>query len=190
MIKRKQWSGGVTPKQVVRHPVTSAGDAVDTVVLHHSVTSSTPFETVLRSIERYHISGEFYDIAYNYLLNDSQAAEGRGGFVQGGATGAGMDASSLSVCVLGNFETTEVSDLQIDTLAGLLVELISVGVLSPRFRLAPHSDYKATACCGKNLTAAIPEVMRRVAAAVAAPAVRPGLSDAQKLQAIEAILKG
>ncbi len=193
MIKRKHWSAGVTPKRVVKHPVTSAGGAVDTVVLHHSVTGSEPFETVLRSIERFHINGEFYDIAYNFLMNDKNTAEGRGAFVQGGATGAGMDASSLSICVLGDYETAGkhvVSADLVDGLAGLLVDLVKMGVVAPGFNLAAHSDFKATACCGVRLKAEIPRVMRIVHAAISGVTEPRKLTDAQKLKAIEAILKG
>jgi len=193
MIKRKQWSAGVTPKRVVKHPITSAGGAVDTVVLHHSVTSSEPFETVLRSIERYHISGEFYDIAYNFLLNDKHTAEGRGAFVQGGATGAGMDSSSLSICVLGDYETAGkhvVSADLVNGLAGLLVDLVNMGVVAPGFNLAAHSDFKATACCGVRLKAEIPRVMRIVQAAVSDVIEPRRLTDAQKLAAIKTILEG
>ena len=193
MIKRKQWSAGVTPKRVVKHPVTSAGGAVDTVVLHHSVTSSEPFETVLRSIERYHISGEFYDIAYNFLLNDRYAAEGRGAFVQGGATGAGMDASTLSICVLGDYETAGkhvVSADLVDGLAGLLVDLVKMGVLAPGFNMAAHSDFKATACCGVRLKAEIPRVMRIVHAAISGVTEPRKLTDAQKLAALKTIIEG
>jgi len=192
MLKRAHWSAGVTPKRVVKHPITASGGAVDTVVLHHSVTSSGPLEGVLRSIERYHISGEFYDIAYNYLLNERNAAEGRGAFVKGGATGAGMDAESLSLCVLGDYETAGkdvVSADLVDQLAGLLIDLIKIGVVAPGFKLVPHSDFKATACCGERLKAAIPRVMRLVNAALSGVTERPKLTDAQKLSAIRTILE-
>jgi hypothetical protein len=157
------------------------------------VTSSEPLETVLRSIERYHISGEFYDIAYNFLLNDKYTAEGRGAFVQGGATGAGMDASTLSICVLGDYETAGkhvVSADLVDGLAGLLVDLVKMGVLAPSFNMAAHSDFKATACCGVRLKAEIPRVMRIVHAAISGVTEPRKLTDAQKLAAIKTIIEG
>ena len=202
MLKRAEWSAGVKPKRVVKHPVTAAGGAVDLVVLHHSVTSAGPLQRVLRAIERYHINGEFYDIAYNYLVNEEGSAEGRGALVQGGATGAGIDSKSLSICVLGDYETAGkdgVSTGLVDQIAALLADLVGMGVLASDFELVPHSQYKATACCGKRLKAAIPDVMRLVAGATKAVTgatsggVKPGgkkLSDAQKLAAIAAILEG
>lgn len=181
------------PKRVVKHPVTAAGGSVDLVVLHHSVTGAGPLQRVLRAIERYHIGGEFYDIAYNYLVNEEGSAEGRGALVQGGATGAGMDSKSLSICVLGDYETAGrdgVSGALVDQLAGLLADLVDMGVLASDFELVPHSQYKATACCGKRLKAEIPRVMRIVHAAIRGVAEPRKLTDAQKLAAIKTIIEG
>ena len=188
-MKRAEWSKGVTPKQVVNHPVTYSGGAVSTVVLHHSVTGQSPFLGKVRAIERYHITGEYFDIAYNFLVSasDGFAVEGRGAVTQGGATGAGIDGQSLSVCAVGNFEADKVPTILVDNLVSLLSKLVVDGHVKPGFSLEPHSKYKATACCGKNLVVLIPEILRRVAATVAPVSVAS--SDAQKLAAIREILR-
>lgn len=203
MIERDVWrTRGLSPKKVVRHPVTGSGGAVDVVVLHHSVTAPGPLQSVSRSIERYHLGKDYYDIAYNFLVNGEGALEGRGARVQGGATGAGMDSKSLSVCVLGNFEDSGEDEVTVAVraeLVKLLGELVDAGYVAADFTLRAHSEFKATACCGKRLRAAIPSVVEAVrdrnkvkpAEQLDAPEwLNNGMSDAQKLSAIAAILKG
>jgi hypothetical protein len=63
--------------------------------------------------------------------------------------------------------------------------------VKPGFKLQPHSDFKATACCGAHLKTAIPSIMSRVGATpkatpVAAPP-KTYTSD-QKIRWIEQIL--
>ena len=200
------WRHGLpAPSKVVPHPKTSVGKPVDLVVLHHSVTGVTPFKGTLAAIARGHMNSSYFDIAYNFLTNDVTMVEGRGGKVQGGATGEhkltgiNMDERSLSLCVLGNFEdkgTHEVKPGHIQTIAAGLVEMIQQGLLSPGFKIQPHSRFKATACCGKRLEAAIPAIMLAVNLAVAgvspAPVVAPKpvtYTPEQKLSWIQQILE-
>ena len=199
-FNRSEWTSGVTASEVVPHPVTVKGGAVKTVVLHHSVTGRAPALAKARAIEKYHAGDEteFFDVAYNFLVSasDSSVFEGRGSLVQGGATGAGMDASSLSVCAIGNFEASGVPEVLLNNLVDLLSKLVADGYVSPDFVLRPHSDFKATACCGVNLVREIPGVVERVkhlgrpAGVGTAPVVAaPVYSDAQKLAWVAQILE-
>ena len=203
-FNRSEWTSGVKASEVVAHPLTAAnGVAVKIVVLHHSVTGRAPALAKAQAIEQYH-SGpktEFFDVAYNFLVSasDSSVFEGRGALVQGGATGAGMDAKSLSVCAIGNFEDSQVPEVLLNNLVDLLSKLVADGYVSPDFVLRPHSDFKATACCGVNLVREIPGVVDRVkhlgkpagvgVAPVAAPVGPVKYSDAQKLAWISQILE-
>ena len=199
-LSRSEWTSGVKASEVVAHPVTSNGGAVDTVVLHHSVTGRSPSMARARAIEKYHAgpNASFFDVAYNFMVSasDTFVFEGRGALVQGGATGAGADAKTLSVCAIGNFEDSVPPQLLLNNLVDLLTMLVASGVVAPDFVLRPHSDFKATACCGKNLAVEIPGVVSRVhhlgkpAGVPVAPVVVPvEYSDAQKLAWIQQILE-
>ena len=193
-LQRAGWSTGAAPTKVVPHPITSKGQGVDLVVLHHSVTGQSPSMDRARAIEAYHQrdGSEFFDIAYNYLVAvDGTAFEARGPYTQGGATGAGQDKLSLSVCAIGNFETSHPPIMLLDTIGELLSDLVKTGLVKPGFKLQPHSDFKATACCGAHLKTAIPSIMSRVGSTPKAmPAVAPPAtySSEQKLRWIEQIL--
>lgn len=202
-FNRSEWTSGVKASEVVAHPVTVKGVAVKTVVLHHSVTGRAPALAKARAIEQYHVGPEtdFFDLAYNFLVSasDSSVFEGRGSLVQGGATGAGMDAKSLSVCAIGNFEDSQVPEVLLNNLVDLLSKLVADGFVAADFVLRPHSDFKATACCGVNLVREIPGVVERVrhlgrpagvgTAPVAEPVAKTAYSDAQKLAWITQILE-
>ena len=151
------------PKAVTPHPVTAAGGAVDLVVLHHTVTDDEPFFAILRQVERMHINGNFDDFAYNGASSNTEEAytDGRGPLVQGGATGNGVDRYSLSVVAVGDFHTASgqvPTNLLVTNTASLIARWIKLGHVTRDFKLAPHRDYYATACCGDRLVKRIPEI--------------------------------
>lgn len=168
-VPRSEW-GKLEPKQVVPHPVTSEGQAVSLAVLHHTVTNEDPFLRTLQAVERAHLAGDFFDIAYNGAASNvtDEYAECRGALTQGGATGNGVDSYSLSIVAVGSFHQPddkrfhEVSDLLIDNVATYLVRWIQEGHLSRNFQLDPHREHYSTACCGDALFARIPDIMARV----------------------------
>jgi hypothetical protein len=124
----------------------------------------------LQAIERFHINGDFYDFAYNGAASNSSAewAEGRGALTQGGATGAGVDAYSLSIVAIGSFHKSsdkrfhEPTDLLVDNTARLIVRWINSGYVSKTFTIEPHRNYYQTACCGDALAARISDIKARV----------------------------
>jgi len=168
-IPRSEW-GLKEPNEVVAHPVTSKGQAVSLVVLHHSVTNETPFVRTMQAIERAHISGDFFDYAYNASASNVSAhtAEGRGALVRGGATGNGVDSYSLSIVLIGSFHKPSdkryhiVRDVAVDNVAHKIVSWIRAGYVSRNFKLDPHHDHYQTACCGDALSVRIPDIMTRV----------------------------
>ena len=160
------------PKRVVPHPMTSEGSPVALVVLHHTVTAAGPFFDVLRSVDAYHHTKVYSDIAYNGAASNVSPdwTDLRGPLVQGGATGKTssgivMDTRSLSIVVPGDFETAgkdEASDTVVDTVSELILRWIRAGYVTRDFVLAPHRAYRSTACCGSRLIARIPEIRERV----------------------------
>ena len=166
-VSRSEWTSGRPPKSVTRHPMTSNGVPVSLIVLHHTVTPDEPFYQWLRSVEVQHLNGVYADFAYNGAASNSSAqyTDGRGPTVQGGATGNGVDASSLSIVAVGDFHTGGkdlASDLLVENVAGLIVRWIKGGRVAEDFRLEPHRNFYATACCGDRLVARIPDIKRAV----------------------------
>jgi len=161
----------LAPKKVVRHPMTSVGIPVNLVVLHHTVTPDGPFFDILRSVDRFHQSGVYNDIAYNAAASNSSDAftDLRGPMVQGGATGKWngevIDRRSLSIVVPGDFQTAGKDNPDprvIENVARLIVKWINDGHVAEDFTLEPHRNYHRTSCCGDRLLALIPAMRNRV----------------------------
>jgi len=158
----------LAPKTVVPHPVTASGGAVKLVVLHHSVTPDAAFLDMLLSIERYHHGKAYYDFAYNGAASNSsdESADGRGPVVQGGATGNGVDAHSLSIVAIGDFQSSGKdvpADRLVENVARKIVGWVELGHVAPDFKLEPHRLHYSTSCCGDRLVRRIPEIVERVA---------------------------
>lgn len=174
-LTRDDWADAPA-KQVVAHPVTSKGQAVSLVVLHHTVSRDQPFEDILRQVLHQHLAGEYYDFAYNGAASNSsdQNADGRGPLAQGGATGNGVDSYSLSIVAVGQFQPgakdsngnllpyQAPSDKLVENVAQLIASWIERGYVAKNFALDPHRKYYATACCGDDLVARIPDIKARV----------------------------
>ena len=168
---REDWSQR-SAKRVVAHPLTANGEPVSLLVLHHTVTRDSPFFDVLRSVERFHLDGKYYDIAYNGAASNSSDdwTDLRGPLVQGGATGrnaAGhyVDGWSLSIVVPGDFQTRGKDNprpVVVENVARLIVRWINDGHVNRDFRLEPHRAHYQTSCCGDRLLALIPDIVTRV----------------------------
>lgn len=148
-----------------RKPKTSLSSIgqVNTIFVHHSVTvaSSDP-KADARQIQDFHMDSRNYtDIAYTLLVHpDGTVLEGRtvGGQAAQGAHTSGWNSKSVAVCVIGNFETDEVTPKIMSGLneAVAYMKLKQWVTLMPQIR--PHSDVNKTACCGKNLKAKLGEI--------------------------------
>lgn len=168
----KDW-GRRPPKRVVAHPVLARGETISEIVVHHSVTAEGPFLGVVRSIQAAHLDNPdegYFDIAYNYLVSSEgpDVAVGRGS-AQGGATGKGVDARSLSVCFVGDFSERGLNAQAKDNFANLVSFLRGAGILSDGFVVVNgHKHYRATECPGR-IADEVKELER-----LAAPAGRGG----------------
>ena len=161
----------LAPKKVIAHPMTAQGIPVNLVVLHHTVTPAGPFFDILRSIDRYHQSKVYYDIAYNGAASNVSPdyTDLRGPLVQGGATGLSngevIDKRSLSLVVAGDFQTSGhdmPTAVCVENVAQLIARWIRLGYVTEDFYLEPHRAYRSTSCCGDRLLAVIPAIRRRV----------------------------
>lgn len=141
---------------------------MDLVVVHHSVTPDSRWEDMLRAVERLHIDGQFVDFAYNGAASNvnDEYTDGRGPLVQGGATGNGIDRTSLSVVAVGQFHSsapnpTPPTEMLLDNIAGLIARWIRAGHVSRDYQIAPHNQYYSTACCGDLLEPLLQDIRKR-----------------------------
>ncbi len=145
-VPREQW-GAKAPKRVykLRNPVPE-------VFIHHTVTGQTDMnnriEPVVKSVQNWHMSGRGWtDIAYNYLVGyDGRVFIGRG-LNKGGAT-KWHNSKSVSICLIGNYEDDDVTDLQHGCLTDLIFWLKENGTVQSTASILPHRSVKATACPG------------------------------------------
>jgi len=134
--------------------------------VHHSVTdSSTPPAQAARNIQRMHQADPrtpYTDIAYQELIGlDGTTLDGRTTAVQGGAT-KGHNSSSLSWCLLGNFDTERPTGSMLEALAQRLALAVTEGRLTHDFTLGGHRDVNATACPGRHVMPHLTSVRSRV----------------------------
>lgn len=174
---REGWSS-LDAKVITPHPMTTKGDPVSLIVLHHTVTSPSPFYAVLAAIQRNHLSGKYHDIAYNGAASNASDdfTDLRGPLRQGGATGENRDGRvvdewSLSIVVPGDFETAGKDNptaKAIENTAQLIALWHSQGHVADDFTVEPHRDHyqlsngtPRTSCCGRRLLAVIPQIEAR-----------------------------
>ena len=184
IIKREAWARRFVAKTILpTRPATG-------VVIHHAVSAlegseidtdndglPDSFETLLRQIEDFHLDERGWrgGIAYSILVGHryGRKAEGRGWGLQSGATGDPDDRNTVSVCAVGNYDGVhDATDGLVRNVAEVIAEGITLGHLVPLDRLRIYSHHEkpfATACCGRNLIARLPEVRPMVAAILADP---------------------
>lgn len=93
------------------------------LVVHHSAGTNTSndWSAVVRAIWNYHTgTNNWADVGYNYLIDPNGVIyEGRGNNVVG-AHFSGMNARTMGVCMLGNFQTSSPTQAMSDALTELL----------------------------------------------------------------------
>lgn len=130
-----------------------------TIIIHHSALplSDGPVE-----IQNLHMDEkDFADVGYQYLINErGELFEGRAMNVRGAHT-YGYNYGSVGICLIGNFEELQPTEVQLAKLDALLNVLVSS---YPRIqRLAGHKDCNpgVTLCPGANLHALLPGIAQR-----------------------------
>lgn len=108
---------------------------------------------VLRQIEAYVRSIGYSAIDYNVMVfNDGQVWAGRGVENEDAAT-YHNNATSVSICAVGNYEREPVSDLLIHGLRTAIREIIASGYTVGNPSIRAHKEVFSTACPGRNLIA-------------------------------------
>lgn len=128
---------------------------LNTIVVHHSALE---WADGPRAIQRLHIlENQFADIGYHFLIDaGGQVYEGRPLNIRGAHTG-GHNTGTVGVCLLGNFEVTQPTQLQLNSLVSLasaLKEPYSISHLTGHQGFQPN----ATLCPGENLWPLLPDL--------------------------------
>jgi hypothetical protein len=123
---------------------------LNTIVVHHSALplSDGPFE-----IQQKHMNIKGYaDVGYHYLIDENgNTYEGRSLNIRGAHTG-GYNTGAIGIVMLGNFEETEPTEAQVNSLLQLSQCLRDEYQIT---HIAGHRDFQPeeTVCPGKNLEA-------------------------------------
>jgi N-acetylmuramoyl-L-alanine amidase len=139
---------------------------VSRAFVHHTAGDArTPPAQAVRNVQRQHQNDPktpYSDIAYQELIAiDGTTLDGRTTAVQGGAT-KGHNATSLSWCLLGNFDTERPTGSMLEALAQRLALAVTEGRLTRDFVLSGHRDANSTACPGRYVMPHLTSVRSRV----------------------------
>ncbi len=192
LLRRADWGA----EKSWRPPGITYDSAIRQVHVHHTVNSNTYSKDdvpgLIRGMYRYHTHNlGWSDIGYNFLVDRfGRTWVGRAGGSWRPVRGAhtlGFNATSCGVSVIGNYETVEPSDDVLDAIAALAawkldrydanpgghVTVTSEGsdkyAAGRSVRLPVidgHRDTNDTACPGRYLYEALPQVRRRARAIV------------------------
>lgn len=143
---------GLKPK----HPY-AVRKVTDLIIEHHAsgktCMTDAEAEDVIRSYHNSHIAKGNRGIDYNFLVaGNGSVFKGRGLEYEGGhvlndGKSAGMNARSVGICALGDFERNQMPQAQKDAIARLTRDVAQhYGIKD----IIKHKDVKATDCPGKN----------------------------------------
>lgn len=137
-ITRAQWGAGAHRAPVIGTPVRD-------LFLHHTVTPTWTGAAAARSVQQIALQRGFIDISYSWLVDvRGNEIEGRGWRRQGGHT-AGHNSTGHAISLVGNFETSPMTQPMIRAVARLAHEHRAFG---PGRITRPHSAVGSTACPG------------------------------------------
>ncbi|MGL5829222.1 MAG: peptidoglycan recognition protein family protein, partial [Angustibacter sp.] len=156
--------------------------------VHHSAGSNsyTPDQVpaIIRGIYSYHVNGRGWrDIGYNYLADKyGRIWEGRYGGIDRPVIGAhtlGFNDHAFAMSALGNYDVTGPSSALLDAYSRLFAWKLALHGVPPvgsvnisgtmLQRINGHSDAGSTACPGKYLYAALPDIRRATLARTGSP---------------------
>ena len=122
------------------------------IIIHHSLTKDS--KTVSwQAIRRYHLAQGWAGIGYHFgielINNEYEILCGRM-IDKVGAHTKGMNAVSIGICVVGNFDI-EIPNQKIITKLTRLVDCLCAQLKIPRKNIKGHCDFAPKTCPGKNL---------------------------------------
>ena len=134
--------------EFTRQPHSRDLDRVDTIVLHHS---ASPQDRTIYDVHRWHLERNWFGVGYHYVIHkDGTIYEGRP-LDRIGAHLRGKNATTIGICVMGNFEEHHPTEEQMVATGRLVVYLINrFAERGQNLSVVRHRDLAATLCPGKN----------------------------------------
>lgn len=171
IVSREQW--GAAPPRSVHQIDTPTPE----LWLHHSAGAldaggNGVWWDDVRGIQRFHMAPEpegrgWSDIAYSFLVGGGQVFEGRGAGIAGGHT-KGHNTISHAICLIGNYETMQPTEPDLQAIAALMRHGREKGWWGDLTGDHSAASGANTSCCGRNLRAQIPR-LRDLAASKPTP---------------------
>ena len=139
--KLKDWATNNKPEYLIVHHSggTDAYPLADTS--HHTA----------QIMESWHLSKGWDGLGYQYVIHkDGEVWKGRPEH-RNGAHARGYNTKSIGICLSGNFDATNPTDAQVESLTKLLQEL-SEKYNVPLKNIIPHRNVANKTCYGNNLS--------------------------------------
>jgi hypothetical protein len=150
---RDEW--GARPIGSNHDPMTP----MSSITVHH--TAMPPpgkYGTIaqLKQIQDIHTQDKGWaDVGYHFLIDPNGVVwEGRRLMYQGAHAGGAANIGNVGVCLMGNFDNSRVPKAQMQALSDLVAALRNQFNV-PRNEIRTHREWKATACPGQYLHAAV-----------------------------------
>ena len=172
---RECWApGGVCPEDS-----TPVYTDVTHIIVHHSAanySADQDYKQVVRSYWDYHVNTHGWDdIGYNWLVDPNGVIyEGRGKDKKG-AHFSGANSNTMGVCVIGNYQTAQPTNISLEKLEDLIaweagrknIDVLTTGYHSASnltiYHVAGHRDGPGTTDCpGNNLYNLLPNIRTAV----------------------------
>lgn len=189
----------------LRERPASINSTIEQAHVHHSASGNTytaaDVPAIIRGFYRYHTGTlGWSDIAYNFLVDRfGRIWVGRAGGPDRAVRGAhtlGFNATSVGICVIGNFDTATPGVKVLTAVAAVAAwklaaydrnprgwirvtsegsDKYAVGRSVPLHVIDGHRDTNDTACPGANLYARLPDIRARAAAMIAQGTTTPAV---------------
>lgn len=166
IVSREAW--GANPLQT---PASHIATPTDETWLHHTGSTGLHGASGMRSLQANALAGGYVDLEYTVVVDTDGAVFMSRGIGRDTAATATHNGHSHAVCVMGNYETQTPTDDCLNRLVDCLLWLRDEGAIRTPAFTGPHRDApgNATACCGANLIARIPDLNRAAASGVLDP---------------------
>jgi len=130
---------------------------IDKIIVHHSATTGGD----AYSFADYHVhKKDWPGIGYHavidkdaniYLTNNSTTIS---------YNCSGQNSTSIGICIIGNFEKTEPTKEQINSLTHIINFYNEL--TEKNLTIYGHRDFRKTSCCGRNLYAQLKQVRQQI----------------------------
>ena len=134
----------------------------DRIVVHHTGNSG---DVSAASIHNYHQRIGWSGIGYHYVIHRNGVIERGRPRDTVGAHCAGFNKSTVGISLAGNYNSASPTDIQLETLSGLIAALCGIYRIRPaQGTIVGHRDLASTSCPGIAVYSRLPEIRQRVIA--------------------------